>query len=96
MAPSGVSSDITSRTKVEIGLLVALSSGVIAMATGVVLFDRRLTAIEQTLQGSIGDEWTLTLQSEYQLRLQLANPSMAIPDPRDPSRLLRDVMRGGN
>jgi len=91
--PTSPADAIGSRTKIEIGLLITLASGVIAMATGVVIFDRRLTAIEQKLQSVAGDEWTLTMHSEYQLRLQLANPNMQIPDPREPSRLLRDTMK---
>jgi len=40
-----------------------------------------------------GGEWTLTKQAEYMLRVQLANPDRPFPDPRDPSRSLKEGLR---
>lgn len=42
----------------------------------------RLDAVEM-------DRYTVTMAAENALRMAIANPDLAIPDPRDPSQLIR-------
>lgn len=40
------------------------------------------------LESSVADRFTKTAAAEWALRIVVSNPTLKIPDPRDPSRLL--------
>ena len=46
--------------------------------------NERISGFETTIQ----DRWTKTAAAEWALRMLVSNPTIKIPDPRDPSKLL--------
>lgn len=79
---------ISQRTRVELGLTVAIVSGIIAIMFVGWRFDKRLTRIEDALAGEGRELWTLSQESESAFRLKAANPSLSVPDPRNPGHFI--------
>lgn len=43
----------------------------------------------KALNDNLEDKWTIALHSEFALRLQNANPTIVVPDPRELTRSLK-------
>lgn len=84
---------IGQRTKLELTLVVAVCGLILTLAGIGWGFDKRLTRIEDALESTTSDRWTLTSQSEHSLRMQLGNLHMRVPDPRNPGKYLDAIMR---
>lgn len=68
------------------------------IVVGIVVLDRRISAIETMAL----DRWTGTHQEVWALRMAIANPGVAVPDPEQPGSYIRvhaaeieTALRGG-
>lgn len=77
---------INENTGVAVGLVAAL------IATAVICtlwLSKRLNAIDGRLSALEEDHYTKAEAAEAALRLAIENPSMNVPDPRNPGQLIR-------
>lgn len=51
----------------------------------------KLTERINGFEAVMSDRFTKTAAAEWALRMLVANPTLRVPDPRDPSRLLSDI-----
>jgi hypothetical protein len=79
---------ISQRTRVELGLTLSIIVGIVAIMFVGWRFDKRLTRIEDALAGEGREVWTLSQESEAAFRLKAANPTLSVPDPRNPGHFI--------
>lgn len=81
-------------TGISLGLLVSIIGGVAAVTiAGISILwsiRARLGKLVADFKRLEEEQWTITQQCEYQLRLKIENPTMRVPDPRSPGKMLGD------
>jgi len=89
-----ISSDM--KFKISMGLAVTVVGAAIgfgmklqASIGGIERKFDKLTERLDAFEGIMGDRWTKTQAAEWALRLQLTDPTRSVPDPRDPTKLLK-------
>lgn len=84
---------ISRRTRIELGLTISIVVGIVSIMFVGWRFDKRLTRIEDALAGDGDEKWTIAQESESALRLKLANPTLQVPDPRQPGSYITGGVR---
>lgn len=87
--------NVSSDTGVAVGLVITLITVAVVCTTWI---SKRLNKIDQAFTALGGrleaieqrelDNYTLAQAEVHALRTAIANPSMKVPDPRDPSRII--------
>lgn len=97
---------VNEKTRVNITIGAAVAGGIFLVTVTVAVF-QKLTSIRDDMSAiriemtnridkvdaSTQDRWTKTAQSEWAARFQINNPTIRVPDPKDPARLLGDATR---
>lgn len=82
LAESQVNHAISTETGLTVGLVVTIVCCTVWLSTKLSKIDSRLSKLEE-------DHYTKAEAAESSLRLAIENPSINVPDPRNPGKLIR-------
>jgi Pyruvate/2-oxoacid:ferredoxin oxidoreductase gamma subunit len=77
---------ITEQTGLAIGLVIAIITAIVGCTYWL---SNRLSSIDSRLSRLEENHYTVAEAEAHALRLALENPSINVPDPRNPGELLR-------
>lgn len=69
-------------------ILTQIRDSVREVSTAVASLQRDTDIKMQAVDSALRDRFTLAAAAEWSLRIKVSNPSMRVPDPRNPSALL--------
>ena len=72
------------------GTLTAIQQSVQDVSVRITSLETNTAEKMKALEIVMGDRFTKTAAAEWALRMKVANPTIKVPDPRDPSVMLGD------
>jgi flavoprotein len=87
--PSGrnvmAEASVSNTTKIALGIVVTIVTTAVAVTWKI---SSVANAIRSDIQNLQADHYGLSAASEQALRMAIENPTLRVPDPRDPSRII--------
>jgi hypothetical protein len=76
---------VSNTTKIALGIVVTIVTTAVAVTWKI---SSVANAIRSDIQNLQADHYGLSAASEQALRMAIENPTLRVPDPRDPSRII--------